>query len=131
MQDNKFLKHIWKKISIGLFVVFYGFAGVYHFISPETYLPVIPDWLGDPKMINILAGMAEIIIATLVIIPDTRKQAGYLAIAMLLAFTISHIYFIQLGHCAADVCLDPWIGWVRLVVIHPLLIYWAYRISNS
>jgi uncharacterized membrane protein len=120
-----------KKISIAVFVLFYGGAGIYHFINPETYLPVIPDWLGDPKVINILAGLAEIVVAILAIFPKARKQSGYLTIAMLLAFTISHIYFIQIGHCAGEMCLDPWIGWVRLIVIHPLLIYWAYRVSNS
>jgi uncharacterized membrane protein len=125
------MKLTWKKTSIIVFIAFYGFAGIYHFINPETYLPVIPDWLGDPKVINILAGLAEIVVAFLAIFPKTRKQSGYLTIAMLLAFIISHVYFIQLGHCAGETCLDPWIGWVRLVIIHPLLIYWAYRVSNS
>jgi uncharacterized membrane protein len=120
-----------KKISIVVFALFYGGAGINHFISPETYLPLIPDWLGDASTINILAGIAEIVIALLAIFPKTRTYSGWLAIAMLMAFIISHVYFIQIGHCAGEMCLDPWIGWVRLVVIHPLLIYWAYRISRS
>jgi uncharacterized membrane protein len=119
-----------KKLSIIVFVLFYGSAGIYHFVKPENYLPVIPDWLGDPKVINLLAGVAEITVGLLAIFSKTRTYSGLIAIAMLLAFTISHVYFIQLGHCAGEICLEPWIGWVRLVIIHPLLIYWAYRISS-
>lgn len=132
MTENKSQKRwLWKKASIISFVIFYGFAGINHFINPETYLEVIPDWLGNAAFINVLSGMAEVITALLAIFSTMRKAAGYLAIAMLLAFIISHVYFIQIGHCAGDICLDPWIGWVRLIVIHPLLIYWAYRISKT
>jgi len=122
---------MWKKISLILFIIFYGFAGINHFIYPETYLEVIPGWLGDARLINSLAGAAEILTALLAIFSKTRMYAGYLAVVMLLAFIISHVYFIQIGHCAGDLCLDPWIGWVRLIVIHPLLIFWAYRIAKS
>ncbi len=120
-----------RKISIAMFCLLFCGAGLYHFISPETYLTLIPSWLGDPVVINLLAGAAEIIVAVLVLFPKSRKIAGWLAMAMLIAFTISHVYFIQLGHCASDICLAPWIGWVRLVVFQPLLIYWAYRVSKS
>lgn len=120
-----------KKISLVLFILLYAGAGIFHFINPESYLALIPDWLGNPELINILAGICEIIVALLAVFPKTRKYAGWLAIAMLAAFTISHLYFIQLGHCTGDLCVAPWIGWVRLVVIHPLLMYWAYLISKS
>lgn len=120
-----------KKISIIVFVGFYAVAGINHFIHPEPYLKVIPEWLGNASLLNTLAGAVEILVALLALFIKTRKYAGYITIAMLLAFIISHVYFIQIGHCAGDICLDPWIGWVRLVVIHPLLIYWAYRISKA
>lgn len=122
---------MWKKISLILFATVYGVAGINHLVNPETYLELIPEWLGDRTIINVLAGIVEILVAVLAIFPKTRKISGYLAMAMLIAFVISHVYFIQIGHCAGDMCLDPWIGWVRLVVIHPLLIYWAYSISKA
>ncbi|AZQ44293.1 DoxX family protein [Nonlabens ponticola] len=120
----------WSKVSVFAFIIFYGVAGVVHFVNPEVYFPVIPDWLGDPAIINYLAGATELLVAILVIFNRTRKTAGLLAVAMLLAFTISHIYFIMNDSCAGDLCLDPWIGWARLIVIHPLLIWWAYGVSK-
>ncbi len=120
-----------KKLSIIAFSLFYGFAGIIHFVTPGSYLPVIPAWLGDPLVINYLAGFVEIAVALLVLFKSTRVWASYLTIAMLLAFTISHVYFIQIGSCAGDLCIAPWIAWVRLLLIHPLLIYWAYHLSTE
>ena len=122
---------MWKKISIIAFVVFYALAGINHFINPEVYEELIPKWLGNVSTVNTLAGVVELLVAALAIFPKTRKIAGFITIAMLSAFTISHVYFIQLGHCAGDMCLSAWLGWTRLIVIHPLLIYWAYRVSKS
>ncbi|AGC78311.1 putative membrane protein [Nonlabens dokdonensis] len=119
-----------RKLLLYSFVAFYAFAGIMHFITPEVYLKVIPDWLGNKTLLNYAAGAVEIAVALLALFPATRKFAGYLAIAMLAAFIISHVYFIQLGSCAGDLCIPEWIGYFRLIVIHPLLMYWAWKISK-
>ncbi|OUS18641.1 hypothetical protein A9Q93_03615 [Nonlabens dokdonensis] len=119
-----------RKLLLYSFVAFYAFAGIMHFITPEVYLKVIPDWLGNKILLNYAAGAVEIAVAVLALIRTTRKFAGYLAIAMLAAFIISHVYFIQIGSCAGDLCIPEWIGYFRLILIHPLLIYWAWKISK-
>ena len=86
---------MWKKISLILFIIFYGFAGINHFLNPETYEQLIPNWLGDSAVINLAAGVVEIAVAILAIFKPTRKWAGYLTIAMLLAFIISHSQFVR------------------------------------
>lgn len=120
-----------KKLKVPAFVVFYAFASAMHFITPEIYLKVIPDWLGNKIWLNYLAGITELLVALLAIFPKTRKASGYLAIAMLLAFIISHIYFIKIGNCAGGICIPAWVSWSRLLIVHPLLIYWAYSISKK
>ena len=35
-----------------LLIAFYFFAGSYHFINPESYYPLIPDYLLYPELIN-------------------------------------------------------------------------------
>ncbi len=122
--------HLKNRTLLYAFIAFYGFAGAMHFISPDTYLEVIPDWLGDKTVVNQLAGAVELAVALLAVFKKTRAIAGYLTIAMLLAFIISHVYFIQLGSCAGDFCIPAWIGYVRLIVIHPLLLYWAWKITR-
>jgi hypothetical protein len=46
---------------------------------------------------------------------------------MLIAFVPAHIYMIQIGSFSlGSFEMTPMIGWVRLLIIHPLLMYWAW-----
>jgi uncharacterized membrane protein len=115
-----------KRISLYLQSGFYFFAGINHFINPNFYLPLIPDYLPLHELINILSGIVEIILGILLFLPQTRKIASWGIAAMLVLFIPSHVHFIVIGHCVdGGLCVDPWIGWLRLIVIHPLLIFWA------
>lgn len=118
------------KLLLYSFILLYGIAGILHFVQPDLYLEVIPEWLGKKVIINYLAGVLELIVALLACFKQSRSTAAYTTIAMLLAFTISHVYFIQNDSCAGSFCIAAWIAWVRLVVIHPLLIWWAWSIKK-
>ena len=110
---------------------FYVFAGIYHFMNPDFYYPLIPDYLPFPTLINYLSGSVEIMFGTLVFIPKYRRWACYGIIVLLIAFIPSHTYFIRVGSCAGDLCVHPVIAWARLIVIHPLLIYWAWSVAKK
>ena len=74
-----------------------------------------------------MAGVIEILLGIGLIFSQTRKLAAFGIMAMLVAFIPSHWYFIQIGGCIPDgLCAPLWIGWVRLLIIHPLLLYWAW-----
>lgn len=109
-------------------LVFYMVAGLNHFINPKTYLGLFPPYLqAYAPQLNIVAGVAEIVLALLLLFPETRAMAGYGIIAMLLAFIPSHIYAIQKGNFPMfGFMVTPTISTIRLVIFHPLLIYWAY-----
>jgi uncharacterized membrane protein len=119
-----------KKALLYSFIILYAIAGVLHFLIPEVYLEAIPDWLGNKMLVNYTAGIVEISVALLAFFSKTRKTAGIITMAMLLAFSISHVYFLQNGSCARDFCIPSWIGWMRLLIVHPLLIFWAWKISR-
>ena len=112
-------------------ILFYVAAGTNHFINPNFYLPLIPGYLPFHGAINITSGIIEISFALLLIPTFSRKWAAYGIIAMLVAFIPAHVYFIEVNSCAGDLCVPSWVGWFRLVVIHPLLIYWAWSNRNS
>ncbi|MEM9918721.1 MAG: hypothetical protein AAF990_11530, partial [Bacteroidota bacterium] len=58
---------------------------------------------------------------------QSRRWAAFGLIAMLIAFVPSHIHFIQIGSCVeGGLCTPPWVAWLRLLLIHPLLIWWAW-----
>lgn len=122
-----------KRISLYVMMVFYLVAGINHFRNPEAYYQLIPPYLGNAATINTVAGIAEILLALLLIVKPARKFACYGIIAMLIAFIPSHIYMLQTGFCpeiAGKIyCVPAWLLWIRLLVFQPLLIAWAW--SNS
>jgi len=119
-----------KALRYGI-IGFYVFAGAYHFINPDFYYALIPSYLPYPSIINYAGGIAEIFLAIGVGITPLRSIAIKGLILMLMAFIPSHVYFIQVGSCVNDsLCVDPWIAWVRLIVIHPILILWAWKVKD-
>jgi len=118
-------------ISIAIFSIFYGIAGLNHFINPTFYLPLIPDWLPYHGGINVISGLTEIVIGILIWYTPLRKTISLVTILMLVAFIPAHVHFIVEGSCVGELCVHPAIGWLRLLIIHPILIYWAWSIRKS
>ncbi|WKK73971.1 hypothetical protein QYS49_19295 [Marivirga salinae] len=128
-QIGNYLESKW---SVRLMTVFYLLAGFNHFINPDFYLPLIPPLFAYPEKINVLSGIAEILLAIGILFNPSRKYAAYGILIMLLAFIPSHVYFIQLGSCINEgLCVPEWIGWIRLVLIHPILLLWAWKSGKS
>ncbi|TDQ19231.1 putative membrane protein [Algoriphagus boseongensis] len=113
--------------------IFYTVAGINHFVNPEFYLPLIPDYFPFPSAINLGSGILEVALGLGVLVsPKTRKMASWGIVILLIAFIPSHVYFIQIGSCVQEgLCVPEWVGWVRLVVVHPLLIFWAIWVSKT
>ena len=127
------LKQSIKKALLITAVVFYIFGGYNHFVNQAFYLPLIPPYLSTwATEINLLAGIMEIALGLLLIPKYTRKYAGWGIILMLIAFIPSHIYFIQKGtFTLGSITMSPAISWIRLLVLQPLLIIWAWQISKD
>lgn len=119
-----------KKISLYVMVLLYALAGLNHFINPANYYKIIPPYIGNEVLVNNLAGIAELLLAVMLMIPALRKIACYGIIAMLVAFLPAHIYMIQ-ANCSGAFCLPGWMLWVRLLLLQPLLIWWAFSIGKT
>ena len=120
-----------QKVIIHALGYFYLVAGINHFLTPDFYLPLIPPFFSYPESINVLAGVAEILLGLGVLYFPTRKRAAWGIVMMLVCFIPSHVYFIQVGSCIPEgLCVPAWIGWMRLLLIHPMLIYWAVWVAK-
>jgi uncharacterized membrane protein len=65
-------------------------SGIAHFITPEMYYPMIPDFL--PKsVVNLLAGAVEIILGIGVFIPKFSKKALLGIFLLMIIFLPIHI----------------------------------------
>ncbi len=120
-----------KKISLYLMIIFYLLAGLNHFRSPANYQAIIPTYLGNASWINIAAGISEILLAILLLFNTTRRIAAYGIILMLLAFIPTHIYMLQYHICIGEYCPPDWALWIRLIILQPILIIWAWSVRNK
>ena len=107
--------------------IFFIIAGRYHFVNPEFYYPLIPDYLPYPIFINGASGILEIILGLGMLFKKYAEISSWGILVLLILFIPSHIYFIQIGSCVENgLCVPPWVAWVRLLLIHPVLMVWAY-----
>ena len=114
-----------KKISLLLLILLYVGAGINHFWHPDFYFAIMPPYLPNPYLINIAAGISEIVLGILLIFSKTRKFAAYMIGVMLVLFIPVHVYMIQKGGCMNElVCIPLWEAWLRLA-FQPVLILWV------
>ncbi|EIM78053.1 hypothetical protein A3SI_04492 [Nitritalea halalkaliphila LW7] len=117
---------LWRIVAAGFFIV----AGVNHFVMPEFYLPLIPDYLPYPVLLNALSGLWEIVAGVGLLFTKYRRSAGWALQVLLLLFISSHIYFIQQGACVYEgLCVPMWVAWLRLLLLHPLIMWLVWRVS--
>ncbi len=116
-----------RKIGLTVMTAFYLLGGINHFWHPEFYAPLIPPYLPFHPAINLLSGLAEIVLAIGLLLPNTRSYSAYGIVLLLILFIPSHVYFIQIDGCVDDgLCAPMWVAWLRLLLIHPLLMLWAW-----
>jgi uncharacterized membrane protein len=102
-------------------------AGISHFLFPEMYIEMMPNYFPAQSVLNPLAGIAEILLGIGLMIPMTRKFSSTLLIGLLVVFIPVHVEMIKTGWRLSDGSeASLTMLWLRLLLIHPLLIVWAY-----
>jgi uncharacterized membrane protein len=121
-----------KKASLIIQIAGYLLAGANHFRSPDSYIKIIPPYIPFPVVINIMAGLFELAFALLLISAKTRGLAAWGIILMLLAFLPVHLKMvIDAPFMLGALKVTPLIAWIRLVVLQPLLILWAWWYTDT
>ena len=64
-------------------VAIFAVSGVVHLVRPEVYEPLMPSWVPRHREVILGSGVAELVCATGLALPATRRTAG-LASALLL-----------------------------------------------
>jgi len=81
-----------KTILLYVMAAFYVFAGYNHLVNPEFYLAIMPPNLPEPELLNLLSGLAEIVLGVFLLDPRTRALAAWGTIALLVAVFPANIY---------------------------------------
>ena len=112
-------------------IAFFLFAGSYHFINPAFYYDQIPSYFSNREFINYFAGSVEILLALGVAFKSTRFWAAIGIIVLMLALVPTHWLVIQKDGCIPTAyCVPLWIAWLRLIVLQPLLMLWAWSVRK-
>ena len=115
-----------KKIILYIQVVFYFIAGINHVVMPDVYYSMMPSWIPMQHVVNILAGIVEVVLAIMLAIPRFRRYGAIGIVLLLIAFIPVHVYMAQQAPMPfAGTILTPFWAWVRLLVAHPLLLICA------
>lgn len=81
-----------KRALLWLMAVLYAFAGFNHLMNPGFYVAIIPPDLPSPEWLNVLSGLAEIVLAVYLLEPRTRVLAAWGIIALLIAIFPANLH---------------------------------------
>jgi uncharacterized membrane protein len=71
---------------------FFVLAGVMHFVIPKTYKQIVPPYLPAPDALVYASGVAEIAGGLGLMVPATRKRAGWWLVATLLGIFPANLH---------------------------------------
>lgn len=81
-----------KRIALFLLALFFVFAGVTHFTSPDFFTAIVPPALPAPLALVYVSGVFEILGGLGVLWPATRAAAGVGLVALLVAVYPANLY---------------------------------------
>lgn len=110
-----------------LFGPFFIAAGVLHFVRPEMYEAIVPDFLPAKRELVYASGVAEIAGGAGVLHPRTRRVASWFSIATLVAVFPANVYM-ALRPDRYDV---PEAALYARLPLQALVIWWAYAAGRD
>jgi uncharacterized membrane protein len=121
--------HPVKTFFRGLLGVLMVSAGLYHFVNPEPYLMMMPDYLPGHEALVFISGVFEVLLGAALFVPKFRVLAGWGLIALLIAVWPANIYMASEGIQPPGMAMSPTVAWVR-VAFQAVFIYWAWAITR-
>jgi uncharacterized membrane protein len=104
-------------------------AGSLHFLIPQTYVRIVPDYLPAPLALVYISGFFEMLGGAGLLVPPeflgvpVRRIAAWGLVALLIAVFPANLYMVTDHDKFSNVPL--WAAWLRLPVQLPL-IWWAW-----
>jgi len=103
-------------------------TGTLHFVRPQMYEEIVPEYLPAHAELVLASGAAEIAGAIGVVFPGTRRVAGLWLAAVLIAVFPANLHMAL--HPDRFPGFAPELLWARLP-LQPLLIWWALRATRT
>jgi uncharacterized membrane protein len=66
-------------------VAIFAVSGAVHLVKPDVYEPLMPSWVPRHRQVILGSGVAELACATGLVLPATRRTAGWASALLLVA----------------------------------------------
>ena len=100
------------------------FAGIDHWLTPERYLPMMPDYLPWHLPLVLFTGTCEIAGALGLLLPRTRRLAAALLALYFVCVFPANLHNALNGLTVDGLPQEQWYYWLRLP-FQPLIILWT------
>ena len=106
-------------------------SGVAHLVVPTSYERIVPRSLGHPRALVLGSGAAEILVASLLARPRTRRLGAWSAAVLLVVVFPANVQMALDGGVPGKgfPLGSPVVAWARLPLQVPL-VAWALRIAT-
>ena len=115
-----------KRILLYVMAAAYTFAGFNHLMNPDFYLAIMPPKLPNPEWLNVISGLAEIVLGVFLLEPRVRFLAAWGIIALLVAVFPANIYAAMENIGTGGPGTGPGAGHYVRLPLQLVFIVWAW-----
>jgi uncharacterized membrane protein len=119
----------WRRFALRAAAIFFGAAGILHFVKPGAYLKIMPPFVPAHLAMVYISGACEILGGLGLLLPITRRAAAWGLAALLIAVFPANIYMLTSSLQAGAATVPSLLLWARLP-LQPLLIWWVLWCSR-
>ncbi len=119
------MKYI-KLFTIYFMSIAYTYVGIRHFIDPDFFLAIMPNYFSLHLFFVYLTGLMEVVFGVLLVFKKTRKIAAYGLIVLLVIVFPANIHLVQseLSQSILDVTKEQSLIRLPFQGLFLLLAYW-------
>jgi uncharacterized membrane protein len=97
-----------------LIALFFCVVGIEHFRSPELFVDIVPPFLPEPLTLVYVSGFFEFLGGVGLLLPQTRRAAGWGLLALLVAVYPANIHMLVNEIYLEGMPQERWILWARM-----------------
>lgn len=121
----------WQRVALWFVIAWFFFGGLAHFAFTDLEASIVPPQIPDAVDVVLATGVLELAGAFGLMLPWTRRLAGWCLFALTLAVTPANVYMLYAHGQFPSV--PVWLLWLRLPLQVALLwlIVWGSRWRRS
>lgn len=116
-----------QRIALLLASAFFCFAGISHFTNPDFFVAIMPPYLPSPLALVHVSGVFEILGGLGVLLPKTRRVAGYGLLALLVAVYPANIHMALNPDQFPDISPAALYARLPMQFVFAAAVWWAIR----